>query len=138
MQELLGAAVSGWMDVSQYKFLQCGTCGVHHAIPAAMYDTLQKDGGYWHCPNGHQRGFRTGTEKAEQEKIRRERDQLKQDTARLHERIQEEKSRAEKAEKKLAASTKRAMAGVCPCCNRTFSNVQRHMQTKHPNVREAS
>lgn len=27
---------------------------------------------------------------------------------------------------------KRASAGVCPCCNRTFSQLARHMQTKHP------
>lgn len=22
--------------------------------------------------------------------------------------------------------------GVCPCCNRSFGNLHRHMQTKHP------
>jgi hypothetical protein len=22
--------------------------------------------------------------------------------------------------------------GVCPCCNRTFLNLQRHMTTQHP------
>lgn len=26
----------------------------------------------------------------------------------------------------------RVKNGVCPCCNRTFVNLQRHMHTKHP------
>ena len=26
----------------------------------------------------------------------------------------------------------RVQAGVCPCCNRTFANLARHMATKHP------
>lgn len=32
----------------------------------------------------------------------------------------------------------RAAAGVCPCCNRTFEQLGRHMTTKHPEyVKEA-
>tara|TARA_Y100000310_G_scaffold338946_1_gene430083 strand:- start:1163 stop:1354 length:192 start_codon:yes stop_codon:yes gene_type:complete len=30
----------------------------------------------------------------------------------------------------------RAKAGVCPCCNRTFQNLSRHMETKHPDFGE--
>lgn len=26
----------------------------------------------------------------------------------------------------------RAKAGVCPCCNRTFQNLARHMASQHP------
>ncbi|WP_165394478.1 helix-turn-helix domain-containing protein [Pseudoxanthomonas winnipegensis] len=26
----------------------------------------------------------------------------------------------------------RVMNGVCPCCNRTFENLRRHMHDKHP------
>jgi hypothetical protein len=27
---------------------------------------------------------------------------------------------------------KRIQSGVCPCCNRTFENLGRHMKSKHP------
>jgi hypothetical protein len=27
---------------------------------------------------------------------------------------------------------KRAVAGVCPCCNRHFRELERHMASKHP------
>lgn len=32
------------------------------------------------------------------------------------------------------AALKARGAGVCPCCNRTFSQLSRHMQSKHPDV----
>jgi hypothetical protein len=113
---------------------QCGTCAVWHTIPEIMYETYKREGGYWHCPNGHSRGFRSGTEKEEQDKLRRERDQLKQNAARLSDEIAAERARAEQAEKRLHQVKRRATAGVCPCCTRTFVNVQRHMKSKHPNV----
>ena len=31
---------------------------------------------------------------------------------------------------------KRIGNGVCPCCNRTFVNVQRHMASKHPELKD--
>jgi hypothetical protein len=37
-----------------------------------------------------------------------------------------------KAERKTKRIEKRIHAGVCPCCNRTFQNLARHMNTKHP------
>ena len=66
-------------------------------------------------------------ETSEREKLRRERDQLKQQLAYKDDEI------AAKG-KQLTRLQKRIHAGVCPCCNRTFTNVARHMKTKHPNV----
>jgi hypothetical protein len=40
----------------------------------------------------------------------------------------DERIAREKVERKL----KRVHRGVCPCCKRTFQNIQRHMETKHP------
>jgi 50S ribosomal subunit-associated GTPase HflX len=122
------------MPSTDLKELQCGTCGVWHAIPLAMYDSCRTEGGFWHCPNGHSRGWGKGT-------IKEERDRLKQKFAQLDDEIGElrvardnaQRDR-EAAEKKLIAAKRRSAAGVCPCCNRTFGNVQRHMKTKHPNV----
>lgn len=118
----------------KYEFLQCGTCAVRHAIPKVIYDHCKGEGGYWYCPNGHQRGFRTGAEEAERQEIRRERDRLKQDAARLQDELAAQTQRANEAERRVIQVRKRAAAGVCPCCNRTFLNVQRHMKSKHPNV----
>jgi len=110
--------------------VQCGTCGVKHAIPVARYDTCLEEGGYWHCPNGHTWGFRKGRE--ENQRIERERDRLKQENARLIEEAEKAERAKERAKSDLRRHQKRSAAGLCPCCNRTFSNMARHMKTEHP------
>ena len=113
---------------------QCGTCAVWHTIPEVIHSCYKREGGFWHCPNCHQRGWDKGTDAIERENTRRERDRLKQEAARLAEEIAAEKARADVAEKKYLQARRRSAAGVCPCCNRTFANMQRHMKAKHPNV----
>ncbi|MFB3077027.1 MAG: hypothetical protein ACE1Y4_03380 [Lysobacterales bacterium] len=39
-----------------------------------------------------------------------------------------------RAHKAAATRIKNRVArGVCPCCNRSFTNLHRHMESKHPN-----
>jgi hypothetical protein len=66
--------------------------------------------------------------------LRRERDRLKQDTARLEEEASLARVRAEKAEAAAKRLKKRASAGTCPCCSRTFANMAEHMKQKHPEL----
>ena len=120
---------------------QCIRCGVWHTIPALSYESDLRLGGYHYCPNGHCYGWKTGTEQAEQEAIRRERDLLRQQIAR----VEDERSAAwrvaadataarKKAEGELKRNLNRAGAGVCPCCNRSFVALTRHMKSRHPEI----
>lgn len=118
----------------EHAVTQCGNCGVWHTVPLYVYIMEQRKGGFHYCPNGHTWGWLTGTEKKERDAIRQERDRLKQQTTRLEEEATQERRRADVAEKRVIQLRRRAAAGVCPCCNRTFVNVQRHMATKHKNV----
>lgn len=118
------------VGVHHMAVLECGTCGVPHAIPVVMYDTCFEEGGYWHCPNGHSRGFREG--RHERDAVIRERDRLKQQNARLAEEAAHARAEAEKAERALSRHKKRSAAGTCACCKRTFSNMARHMKQAHP------
>lgn len=111
---------------------ECRTCGVISTCPEPVWDQQQAEGGYHHCSNGHQWGW--NKESCEREQLRRERDRLKQQAARLEEEASLSRVRAERAEEANRKLKKRAAAGVCPCCNRTFTNMQRHMKSKHPNV----
>lgn len=127
------------LNGEQHVIRQCGTCAVWHTVPKVVFEHYQREGGYWSCPNGHQRGFREGSEKVEQDKIRRERDQLKQDAARLEQEKLEawatanaQLERAQKAEAATKRLKKRSSAGTCPCCSRTFSNMSQHMLHQHP------
>ncbi len=66
--------------------------------------------------------------------MRRERDQARQQIARAEDAAAEARAAMEKAERKTKRLMRRVSAGVCPCCNRTFSDLARHMKTKHENV----
>lgn len=110
----------------------CPVCYVQYAAPAAMFRLKLERGGNWYCPNGHSIHF---TE-TEADKMRRERDAARQQIARVEDEkrlaVAEAERRATAAERAHRASQKRASAGNCPCCQRTFSNMAEHMKTQHP------
>jgi len=117
----------------------CISCGIEYALPTVLYDQQRKHGGYHHCPNGHSQGW--SKDASEFEQMRRERDRLKQDAARLEDEnraawveASEQAERAAKAEAETKRVKKRATAALCPCCNRSFSQLARHMKTKHPEI----
>jgi hypothetical protein len=109
--------------------MQCGECGIEFHAPKHWNDQKRRDHSRWYCPNGHCRIY--SAENAE-EKLRRERDNLRQQMAR----VEEEKADAEHKLAQAVATTKRikkrAAAGNCPCCKRTFANMARHMKHQHP------
>jgi ferredoxin-like protein FixX len=112
--------------------MECGTCGVVFAIPQEMYHTARRSGGWWHCPNGHCRGWQNGTDHTRIKELERD---LEAERVRKNEALRRANESAEaelKAQNEIKRMKKRASAGVCPCCNRTFQQLARHMKTKHP------
>lgn len=108
----------------------CGVCGVAFAMPLSLHNDAQRDHGrqFW-CPNGHQLHF-TGLTPEQR---------LRQRLANVEEDRNWERARANDLQRSLSATKgqltktrKRIANGVCPCCHRTFTNVSRHMSTRHP------
>lgn len=106
----------------------CGECGIEFEVPPHFYTERQQTGKNWYCPNGHSRVFR----ESEADKMRRERDIARQQLARAEQEKNEAEAKQRLAERKLAKIKRRASVGSCPCYQRTFSNMARHMKTKHP------
>jgi hypothetical protein len=91
----------------------------------------------FYCAYGHQQFYING--ESEETKLRRERDQLNQRLAQKDDEIVRQRGWREETERKLYATRgvvtrikNRIGHGVCPCCNRTFGDLSRHMATKHP------
>ncbi len=114
---------------------ECCACGIKFSVPTHWLDARRQDKTTFYCPNGHQLSYN----ESELDKLRRENQRMKQDAAYKDDRIKDLKEYAEK-EKRTAIAyrgqctklKKRAKAGVCPCCNRMFMDMQAHMATKHP------
>jgi len=112
----------------------CCTCGVVFALPNTLLAHKRNNGGQFYCPNGHSLVYA----ETEVQKLRKRLDQAltreneqRQRAEAERESAQREMRRADKLAKEAARQKKRASAGVCSCCNRTFANLARHMATKH-------
>ena len=88
------------------------------------------------CPYGHSAHYPAGP--TIEDKLRQERDRLAQRVAEKDDEITRQRSRADATERRLSAAKgrvtrikNRVVHGVCPCCNRTFGDLQRHMASKH-------
>lgn len=110
------------------------TCGVLFAMPKKLLDERRYDGANFYCPHGHSLSF-DGDQKRLKRQLENERDRAARLSANLD---QSEASR--RAYKGQATKLKkRASAGVCPCCQRSFKELKRHMETKHPDfVKDAA
>ena len=102
---------------------ECINCGTRFAVPSAFDVERHKDKRSFYCPNGHSQAYI----ESEWDKIRRERDVLRQQTARLEDELNATR-------RELENTKKRVGAGVCPCCHRTFRALARHMKNKHPDM----
>lgn len=106
----------------------CKSCGITHAIPQRLIEGLQQTGGYYYCPNGHQWGWGKGEADRLRQELRDEQVQRK----RLESQLVSVKDQLQATEREAQRHKKRTANGVCPCCNRSFVQLQRHMKTQHP------
>ncbi|CAD7023307.1 hypothetical protein REJC140_00162 [Pseudorhizobium endolithicum] len=113
----------------------CCRCGIRFDVSKTWKAARLNDKATFYCPNGDAQHF---TE-SELDRVRRERDRLKQQIAERDDSIARARQRADAAERSASARKgvitrlkRRAAAGVCPCCNRTFENLLRHMSSQHP------
>jgi hypothetical protein len=113
----------------------CAACGVVFAITEEFRASRQKDGKTFYCPNGHTLHY----SESEAERLRKKLERTEQQLAWQRDMREGANRRADAAERKLRATKgvvtkmkKRAAAGICPCCNRHFVQLERHMANKHP------
>jgi hypothetical protein len=111
-------------------------CGLSHAIPSDLYEQAKRRKDVVvYCPLGHTWIFRDTDEeriKRLDRRLEATRDLLRAEE-RSHSATRGHLTRAKKRERRVAA-------GVCPCCNRSFANLARHMAGQHPSYppKEAS
>lgn len=116
----------------------CWKCKAEYVLPIALYRAAkasERIGVF--CPYGHEGHFLDGP--TEEDKLRQERNSLRQQMAQRDDEIRLERELREATERKLSAQRgvvtrikNRVGHGVCPCCSRTFENLGRHMKSKHP------
>jgi hypothetical protein len=119
---------------SRLETTQCW-CGIALAVPSNLLREAHHTGKSIYCPLGHCFGWKV----TEADRQRKRAEQAEARAARLEQRRQAERDLREHTERQLSAqkgattrARKRAAAALCPCCNRSFVQLQRHLETKHP------
>lgn len=109
--------------------LECSECGVLFALGSHFMKKRREDHKWFYCPNGHSQHY---PQKSEAERLRQ---QLKwaESSAQSWRDQAETAERRRRGEKAAKTRLKNRIAnGVCPCCQRSFTDLQQHMATKHP------
>lgn len=114
----------------------CCNCGIVFGMPSDFNDRCKDDENrYFYCPSGHSQHYSKSTSMKLKEELDKVREQ-KEHQQRQRQLAEESQRRVEielkKNKTKLRNIKTRVANGICPCCNRTFINLQRHMHTKHP------
>ena len=109
------------------SIVTCANCG--GPIALANESQLRESKKEFTCPSGHVNVFagKTDAEK-KADALTNELFREKQRREMAEREVVQERNRAVKAERKV----RRAEKGLCTCCNRSFTNLRRHMETKHP------
>ena len=122
----------------KFKVDACCACGVQFAYPYSLYRNARDTGQSFYCPNGHSLSYKT----TELDRLKEENEKLHRDKARLRRQKQEVETDLKYAKNSLRTTKgvvtkmkKRIGNGVCPCCNRHFTNLENHMKTKHPDYK---
>jgi len=125
-----------FIESTTFVVESCCNCGVEFGLPDELRRVLLREGPKrtWYCPNGHPQhytdSFEAKLNRAKEAQQRAERE------ARHWQEQEAARTRQLSAQKGVATRLKRrAEAGVCPHCNRTFKQVVQHIASKHPGVK---
>jgi len=108
--------------------IRCANCGIMFGVPREYDDARRRDGRGFMCPNEHSNVYR----ETEAKRIKKQLEETQRRLMKQQERAVHAEGRAEQLDRQYHRVRTRIMAGVCPCCNRTFPNVAAHMKSKHP------
>lgn len=115
--------------------IECANCITHFAMDEALQRRCRETGREFYCPNGHSNWYKNNDLdrlKKENASLIKQRDWAEDSAARARDQAEHERRQKAAIKGQLTKTRNRIANGVCPCCNRSFTNVRRHMADKHP------
>lgn len=130
--------------------ISCGACGGVYAIQTHFRQRCQQEGKTWTCPycktgwgyagigTNAELQKKLATANAEKDRLQHEvrwQEQKKIDAQREADHFR----RSRDAMKGVVSKIKKRVGnGVCPCCNRSFKDLARHMAGQHPEFKTST
>lgn len=125
----------------EFEALTMAGCGHVTALPSHTADQLRRSHKSFYCSTCGESNYFPGKSDIEKE---REKTALAEKHMKWREEERDSaRDAASRADYRARAykgvvtkQRKRSVAGTCPCCNRTFQQLARHMKSKHPKYEE--
>lgn len=118
----------------------CYKCAIPFAVPSNYKQHLRDTRDAFYCPNGHEQAYTKSTESILKEKLEKQQQQYEERLAFTQKTLDYNKGKRFEAERKVIGQKiqvsklkNRIKNGVCPCCNKHFTNLESHMKTQHAN-----
>lgn len=109
----------------------CGVCSIRFAMPEDLERRARQRGekfSGFYCPQGHSLVYRDG----ENDRLKKKVQALEAKDVATQDQLRAATQEAEALRIQILRDRQRFANGVCPCCNRSFTNVRRHMASQHP------
>jgi len=122
--------LSGYLNYGTHVELyvtDCATCGVLFAITTDYEKRRRNDAKGFYCPNGHGHSWH----ESEADRLRARAEEAERSVSYWREEYATEKRQHNSTKGTVTKLRKRAEAGMCSSCNRTFKNYAKHMRDKH-------
>lgn len=122
---------------------ECAQCGMTFAMPLGWQQERRRNHSSFFCPAGHSQHYpgKSDIEKLGDElaAVKRSKEYVEARLKSEHDRLDAERKRSERIERQRRAERghrtrlqRRVANGVCPCCDRHFTNLHQHLTTEHP------
>lgn len=121
--------MSQFSDNQWFEVEHCYRCGVPFAMTTDFQKRRLKDRKSFYCPAGHAQHY---IGKTAEQKLKAELREANSRADQHRREAYEQRQRTASISRSYSRVRERVRNGVCPCCNRTFENLARHMATKHP------
>ena len=109
--------------------VHCYKCGIAFGMQKEFNERCHNDSDIsFYCPKGHSQIYTSN-------KVAKLKSEVEHMEARLNSKDKTIRSLEYQRRAQKANTTKlknRIKNGICPCCKRSFSNLKRHMEGKHP------
>ena len=118
-----------------YVVETCINCGINFGVPEDFQEWARDHSNKWfYCPNGHRQHYTV----SRADRLQRQLDSAVEDKRSLRYRL-DHANRSRAALRGQVTKIKRRVGhGICPCCQRQFHNLKRHMENQHPDWSEES
>ena len=128
--------MSTFTSLQKFVVEHCYTCGMPFGMTEDFQRRCYNDNSiYFYCPKGHSQIYIKSEVQRLKEKtihlaLKAEREEAR--ATRNYNRAEREKRSHASTKGHLTRSKKRTAHGVCPCCTRTFKQLNAHIKNKHP------